>query len=81
MVETYRGAAIYEVNPTNMSEDKLLRIKVRAEGLLPEPENMKVDLTEEAQNREQAIQKIKEQIDRYLDKHKIKNFVDKSSEQ
>lgn len=75
MLETYRGAAIYEVNPTNMSENQLLTYKVRAEGLLPEPDNMKVDFVEEAQSRDQAIKLVKKQIDQYLDKHEIKKFV------
>ncbi len=81
MLETYRGAAIYEVNPTSMSEDQLLMYKVRAEGLLPEPDNLKVDFTEEAQNSEQALQQIKERIDQYLDKHEIEKFVHERSEQ
>lgn len=80
MKDKYRGASISEVKLTNVSQDQLFTFKVKAEGILPDPENMKVDFVEEAQKRDQAIKKIKEQIDRYLDKHKIEKFVNHSSE-
>lgn len=63
------------MNLLSESGIQLLECRVKAEGWLPEPENMKVDFAEEAENQEKAVKKIKAKIDRYLDKHKIEEFV------
>lgn len=75
MLNTYRGAEIFEVNPLDESEAQILGCKVIAEGRLPEPKNMKVDFMEEAENQKRALKGIKKKIDRYLDKHRIREFV------
>lgn len=75
LLDIYRGAEIYEVNPVNKSKGQKTEFKVKAQGMLPEPKNVKVDFIEEAGNREQAVKAVKEKIDRYLDQHEIEEFI------
>lgn len=72
---TYRGAALYEITGERESEGQLLGSKVKAEGMLPEPENMKVDFFEEAENQKVAMKKLIKAIDHYLDDHELNKFV------
>ena len=71
---TYRGAAIYEITGGEDIKGHLLGTKVRAEGMLYDPSNMKVDFTEDAENREAALAKLKSTIDHYLSKHNLEGF-------
>lgn len=74
-LDTYRGAKIYEVNPVNQSEGQKIEFKVKAEGVLPDTDNIKVDFIEEAGIREQAVKAVKLKIDHYLDKQGVKQFI------
>lgn len=70
----YRGAAIYEVD-LDPSEGRKLGSKVIAKAMIPAPKNMKVDFVKEAGDQQEALEKIKKTIDRYLDKHELEKFV------
>lgn len=74
LLNTYRGAGIYEVSPAKDSEVQTVGCKVKAEGLLPEPKNMKVDFIEVAANQKEAVKAVKEKIDWYLDEHGVREF-------
>lgn len=63
------------MNPVNRSEGQKIEFKVKAEGMLPEPNNIKVDFIEEAGNLEQAVKAVKLKVDRYLAKQEIKQFT------
>lgn len=63
------------MDPVNQYEGQKIEFKIKAEGVLPEPNNIKVDFIEEAGYREQAVKAVKLKIDRYLDKQGIKQFT------
>lgn len=71
----YRGAAVYEVGRVDPSEGEKLGTKVIAKAMIPDQENLKVDFIEEAGDQQEALEKIKKTIDRYLDKHELEKFV------
>lgn len=71
----HRGAALYEVRESDPSEGEILGSKVIAKALVPNHENMRVDFIEEAATRDEALDKLKKRIDRYLDKHQLREFV------
>lgn len=70
----YRGAAVYEVEEFESSEGQKMGSKIVAKGIIPGQQNMKVDFVEEADTEEQAREKIKNAIDRYLDEHDMNQF-------
>lgn len=53
--------------------------KIKAEGMLPKPENLKVDFIEEAESKQIALKKIKTRIDRYLRKNELQKFNNQNS--
>lgn len=71
----YRGAAIYEVGAVDPSEGETLGSKLIAKAMIPDQENMKVDFIEEAATQQEAQEKIKKAIDKYLADHDMDKFV------
>lgn len=54
--------------------------KLTASCRMPDPPNMKVDFVAEAENRKQALEKIKKKIDRYLERHQIEAFINENTQ-
>lgn len=73
-LDTYKGADIYEVNQVDESKGQKLGFKLMAKGTLPKPKNMAVDFVEEAQNLNEALKKIRKDIDQCLNHHDLTNF-------
>lgn len=71
----YRGATVYEVNEFKAADGVKLNSKVLAKAQVPGSGNLVVDFVATAPSREQALDKVKADIDRYLEEHDIDAFV------
>lgn len=71
----YRGATIYEIEEFDSSEGQKMGSKIVAKAKTPGLENMKIDFIEEASNQLEAIDKVKNDIDRFLQEHEMEEFV------
>lgn len=76
-IKKYHGAAIYEVSEVNQVKGTPLDFRVVAKGNLPGNGNLMVDFIEQSSTREEAIQKVEQDIDQYLSEHEISEFLNK----
>lgn len=78
LIKRYKGARIYEVTKeeANPSDADLLVRKVRAEGIHPEVDNMKAEFECEGPTRQEAVEKIMDEIDSYLSEHALEEFAE-----
>lgn len=71
----YRGAAVYEIEKFDSAEGEKMDVKIIAKAMTPNLKNMKVDFVQEASTREKALEKVKKDIDRFLDEQNMDQFV------
>lgn len=71
-IGTYRGSEIFEVDPL---EGRQPAYKVVAKARIPGQKNLQVDFIEEGENKNSTVKKLQKNIDRYLEKHRLKRFA------
>jgi len=80
-IERYRGASIFEVQIFKPEEGDPIGAKMIAKGMVPGSSNEKVDFVEDADTRDQALNKVKKEIDEYLATNNLDNFITPQSNQ
>lgn len=71
----YRGAAMYEIEEFEASKGHKVGTKILAKAMTPDTENLKIDFVAEASNQKKALEKVKKDIDRFLDEHNMDEFI------
>lgn len=71
----YRGAAMYEIEEFEASKGQKVGTKILAKAIIPDTENLKIDFGAEASNQKKALEKVKKDIDRFLDEHNMDEFI------
>lgn len=75
-LEIYRGAGLYKLNDNLDVPDKdILNKKVGSVGYHPTEKNLKIDFSAEGNTWEEAIDKVTQKIDQYLDEHELQEFA------
>lgn len=71
----YRGAALFkDLDDLNIPDEEVLTKKIRSEGRHPKNRNLKVEFSADAENWEEAKNKVIQQIDHYLEEHDLREF-------
>lgn len=74
LLETYRGAAIYQKGELDSSQYQIINLKLSAKGRMPKPDNLIIHFDAEAPSQDEALTKIKADIDAYLFHHQLKRL-------
>lgn len=74
-VETYRGADIYLKGKIDSVQHQVINLKLIARGLMPDPENLIIHFDAEASSKDEALTKIKTEIDDYLAEHHLNKLI------
>ncbi|HET8866256.1 MAG TPA: hypothetical protein VFM80_11210 [Gracilimonas sp.] len=71
----YRGAALFkDIKYLETSDKHMPQKKVISEGVHPEINNLKVELSSFGDSWQEAEKNVAQQIDQYLDMHNIEEF-------
>lgn len=74
-LETYRGAALFkDIEDLNVPDEEVFTKKILSEGIHPELNNLKVELSAVGDSWKEAKKKVVQKIDQYLDEHDLKEF-------
>lgn len=75
-IEIYRGAGLYKLNDNlDVPDDDILNKKICSVGFHPTEKNLKVDFSAEGNTWKEAIDKVIQKIDQYLDEHGFQEFA------
>lgn len=74
-IKKYHGATIYEVTATDKSKATPVNYQIMAKARLPGSGNLTVDFIQKSTNREKALEKVQQDIDRYLNEHDLSHFL------
>lgn len=77
-LETYRGVTIYQNSELDPSPCKVINLKLFAKGRMPDPDNLIIHFDAEAPTQDEALAKIKSNIDEYLSNHQLKSLKPES---
>lgn len=74
-LDTYKGVKLYRVHSdVDPAKGKKLIAKIVGHGLHPGWSNLKAEFSAESATEGKALKKIQAKIDRYLEKHDLKNL-------
>lgn len=74
-LETYRGADIYQKGKLDPALYQVINLKLIAKGQMPNPGNLLIHFDAEASSKNEALRKIKTEIDDYLSEHHLHKLI------